>query len=126
MSFIRMLFIWWRGATLGTLVTTWFSGRPVGTDEFGNRYYQNKVGTRRWVLYNGTVEASRVPPDWHGWMHHTFREPPTVAPFKERPWELEHEPNLSGTPGAYRPPGSLAATGVRPPATGDYEAWKPE
>src|SRR5277367_2844777 len=66
MAMLRMIFIWWRGATLGTLVTTWFSGQFVGEDAFGNRYYQNKTGLRRWVLYNGTVEASRVPPDWHG------------------------------------------------------------
>lgn len=125
MAFIRMLFIWWRGATLGTLVNTWLNGRFVGTDKFGNRYYQDKTGRRRWVLYNGTVEASRVPPDWHGWLHHTFKEPPTVAPVKAQAWELEHMPNLSGTPSAYRPRGSLAAQGERPAATGDYEAWEP-
>jgi len=126
MSFIKMLFIWWRGATLGTLWTTWRRGRFVGTDTFGNRYYQDATGKRRWVLYNGTVEASRVPPDWHGWLHHTFKEPPTVTPPKVRPWERGHVPNLSGTPGAYRPPGSLAARSERPAATGDYEAWEPE
>ena len=59
-------------------------GSAVGTDQFGNRYYQNKDGSRRWVIYNGTVEASRVPPDWHGWLHHTYAEPPTKAPFKTR------------------------------------------
>jgi len=121
-----MIFVWWRGATLGTLLTTWMYGRPVGTDKFGNRYYQNKTGKRRWVLYNGTVEASRVPPDWHGWLHHTFKEPPTVDLAKAKSWEKGHVPNLTGTPGAYRPSGSLAATGERPPATGDYKAWKPD
>lgn len=126
MSFLRMLFVWWRGATLGTLVNTWLRGRLVGTDAFGNRYYQNKDGSRRWVLYNGTVEASRVPSDWHGWLHHTFKQPPTVAPLVRRVWEKQSLPNLTGTPAAYRPAGSLAATGVRPPATGDYQAWKPE
>lgn len=126
MSLIRMLFIWWRGATLGTLVTTWWSGHFVGTDTFGNRYYQNATGKRRWVLYNGTVEASRVPPDWHGWLHHTFKDPPTVAPPTVRAWEREHVPNLSGTPAAQRPQGSLAASGERPPATGDYEPWEPK
>ena len=126
MSLLRMIFIWWRGATPGTLWTTWRHGRPVGTDPFGNRYYQTADGKRRWVIYNGTVEASRIPPDWHGWLHHTFKEPPTVTPLKIRSWEKDHVPNLSGTPGAYRPAGSLAAQGVRPAATGDYEAWEPE
>jgi NADH:ubiquinone oxidoreductase subunit len=126
MSFIRMLFAWWHNATFGTLATTWFSGALVGTDKYGNRYYQAKKTGRRWVLYAGTVEASRVPPDWHGWLHHTFKEPPTTAPFKEKSWEKEHQPNLTGTKDAYRPDGSLLAGGVRPKATGDYQPWKPE
>jgi NADH:ubiquinone oxidoreductase subunit len=126
MPFFAMLFGWWRGATYGTLMTTWFSGQKVGTDAFGNRYYQTRDGKRRWVLYTGTVEASRVPPDWHGWLHHTFKEPPTVDAFKPKSWELGHRPNMSGTPGAYRPEGSLARSGIRPAATGDYQAWKPE
>jgi NADH:ubiquinone oxidoreductase subunit len=126
LSLLRMLFIWWRGATLGTLITTWTAGHFVGRDEFGNRYYQTKDGKRRWVLYSGTVEASCVPPDWHGWMHHTFKDPPTVAPFKKKAWEADYIPNLTGTPGAWRPPGSLARGGIRPKATGDYEAWQPK
>jgi NADH:ubiquinone oxidoreductase subunit len=126
MSFIRMLFAWWHNATFGTLATTWFSGAYVGTDKYGNRYYQSKKGSRRWVIYSGTVEASRISPDWHGWLHHTFKDPPTTAPFKERAWEREHQPNLTGTPDAYRPDGSLLRSGERPRATGDYQAWKPE
>ena len=126
MNFFKMIFVWWNGATFGTLLTTWLYGTFVGQDEYGNRYYQNKNGSRRWVLFNGTVEASRVPADWHGWMHHTFKEPPTSAPFKTKAWEAAHKPNLTGTEAAYRPDGSLVLGGVRPPATGDYQAWRPE
>ena len=121
-----MLFSWWKSQTLGTWVQTKLYGSPVGTDDFGNRYYQNKDGSRRWVLYNGTVEASRVPPDWHGWMHHTFAEPPTKAPLRTQSWETPHLPNLTGTDQAFRPEGSLQKSGRRPAATGDYQAWKPE
>ena len=126
MPFVKMLFSWWNSATLGTLLTTWTQGSAVGTDEFGNRYYQNKDGVRRWVIYNGTVEASRVPPDWHGWLHHTFAEPPTKAPLRTQSWETPHLPNLTGTDQAFRPEGSLQKSGRRPAATGDYQAWKPE
>lgn len=126
MSLFKMIFSWWNSATWGTLLTTWLSGNPVGTDDFGNRYYQNKDGSRRWVIYNGTVEASRVPPDWHGWLHHTYAEPPTAAPLKVRAFEMPHQPNLTGTEGAYKPGGSLSRRGLRPPATGDYQAWKPD
>ena len=122
-----MIFAWWNSATFGTLTTTWFSGSLVGTDSNGNRYYQSrKDGARRWVLYSGLVEASRVPAEWHGWLHHTFAEPPTTAPFTLKGWEKDHRPNFTGTPDAYRPDGSLLAAGKRPPATGDYQAWRPE
>ena len=67
-----------------------------------------------------------MPPDWHGWLHYTFDELPTEQPLPRRSWEEDHLPNLTGTPMAWRPKGSLAADGVRPPATGDYEAWRPE
>ena len=110
-----MLFSWWKSQTLGTWLQTKLSGNPVGTDDFGNRYYQNKDGSRRWVIYNGTVEASRVPPDWHGWLHHTYAEPPTRAPLKARAFEQPHQPNLTGTEGAYRPGGSLQKPAVLQP-----------
>ena len=126
MSLFKMIFSWWNSATWGTLLTTWLRGEPGGEDAFGNRYYQNRDGSRRWVIYNGTVEASRVPPDWHGWLHHTYAEPPTKAPLKAKPYEAAHQPNLTGTDAAYRPDGSLSRSGVRPSATGDYHACKPE
>ena len=78
------------------------------------------------MVYEGYAEASKVSPDWHGWLHYTFDEPPTVAPLARRSWEKDHRPNLTGTPLAWRPQGSLADEGIRPAATGDYEAWKPE
>ena len=132
-TFFLRFFTWWNGQTFGTQLWTSLYGERVGEDEFGNVYYRTKGGKidpalgfeRRWVIYNGYAEATRVPPSWHGWLHHTFADPPTVAPFKAKPWEVEHEPNLTGTSLAYRPEGSLWKEGKRPPATGDYEAWKP-
>lgn len=129
--FFKRIFTWWNGATLGALYDIGRRGALVGTDDQGNRYFEERKPSldgrkRRWVIYNGVAEASRVPPDWHGWLHHTFAEPPTVAPFKTKPWEQAHVPNLTGTPGAYRPAGSLDRGGQRKKATGDYQAWTPE
>ncbi|MFC3069861.1 NADH:ubiquinone oxidoreductase subunit NDUFA12 [Phenylobacterium soli] len=132
-SLLKTLFTWWNGATTGIHFTIARRGRFVGQDDYGNRYYEAKDARdsygkhrRRWVIYNGYAEASKVPPDWHGWLHYTFDEPPTVAPLLTKPWEKEHRPNLSGTIYAYRPKGSLARGGERQRATGDYEAWTPE
>ena len=126
MSVFREIFSWWNGQTIGTRWNTWRTGRQVGEDEMGNRYYQSKDGRRRWVIYKGEVEASKVTADWHGWLHHTYEEPPTRAPLPKKTWEKPHSPNMTGTPEAYRPKGSLARDGVRAKATGDYEAWSPE
>jgi len=125
------IFTWWNGATLGASYDIGRRASFVGKDEQGNQYFEEKRPSldgrkRRWVIYHGLAEASRVPPDWHGWLHHTFEEPPTIAPLKKKAFEKPHRPNLTGTIHAYRPPGSLARGGERAPATGDYEAWKPD
>ena len=80
---------------------------------------------RRWVIYDGEVEASRVPPDWHAWLHGLSDQPPSEAPLPAKSWEKPHEANPTGTSGRYLPPGSLAKGGKRPTATGDYEPWRP-
>ncbi len=116
-------------ATIGTRLMTWLRGREVGRDQFGNRYYRGKARSgyrreRRWVMFDGEDEASRVPPEWHAWLHHLVTDvPKDTAP--RYPWQKEHQPNLTGTPAAYRPPGSVLAGGKRDRATGDYEAWTP-
>lgn len=125
-KFFNWLLTWWNGSTPGTVFYTWRFGKFVGEDIFGNRYYQTADKKRRWVIYKGVAEPSQVPAEWHGWLHHTFAEPPTIAPPKVQKWEKEHTPNLTGTPFAYRPPGSLLGAGQRAHATGDYEAWKPD
>jgi len=123
MGLFSELFIWWKGQTLGTRILTWLRGKRVGTDSLGNTYYRDRRD-RRWVIYGGVAEASWVPAEWHGWLHHITDEVPSPE-SQVRPWEQPHRPNQTGGPCAYRPPGSTLAAGHRPPATGDYEAWVP-
>lgn len=128
---LKRIFTWWNGATLGALFDIGRRGAFVGEDEQGNRYYEERRPSiegrkRRYVIYNGLAEASRVSPDWHGWMHHTLDEPPTVQPLKRQKWEKPHEPNLTGTVFAYRPRGSIARGGERQASSADYEAWSPD
>ncbi|MDB5512957.1 MAG: NADH:ubiquinone oxidoreductase subunit, partial [Enterovirga sp.] len=81
---------------------------------------------RRWVVYNGDVDASRVPPGWRGWLAHTYASPPSEEDHAAHAWEKPYLPNMTGTPRAYRPQGSTEAAGMRPAATGDYVAWSPD
>jgi NADH:ubiquinone oxidoreductase subunit len=131
-NFLKQFFSWWSGQTLGLRFYTWRKGEFVGQDEFGNRYYRapsalpQSIAERRWVVYNGYAEASAIPPGWHGWMHHRDANPPAKDSYKPREWEKPHQPNLTGTALAYRPPGSIIGSAKPKPPKPDYEAWKPE
>ncbi len=122
MSFLNQALTWWNGQTVGTRFWTWRRGSRVGQDDLGNIYYEN--GRRRWVIYLGEADASKVAPEWHGWLHHIWDEPPSVRPVPNKPWEKPHQPNLTGTQAAYAPAGSLRR--VAPEPRKDYQAWTPE
>lgn len=133
LNFLKSIFTWWNGATLGARFHIGRRGVFVGQDDMGNRYFEAKDASdsydshkRRWVIFNGYAEASKVPAEWHGWLHYTFDEPPTSAPLARKAWEKDHQPNLTGTIHAYRPQGAIARGGERPRAASDYEAWSPE
>lgn len=116
--------------SIGTKLFTMLNGAEVGTDSQGNRYYRGKrtpkgAKERRWVVYDGKVEASRVPPAWHSWLHHTTDDVPTDDSAKRWDWQTDHVANMTGTPDAYRPPGHVLKGGARDAATGDYEPWQP-
>lgn len=117
-------FTWWNGQTLNTQFFTWRKGVKVGEDDAGNRFYETRDGKRRWVIFNGEAEASRVSPDWHGWLHHTWDQPPTEKPLVRKDWEKPHQENLTGTAAAYAPAGSIRRPD--PVTRKDYEAWSPE
>ena len=130
---IERFFTWWNSTTFGASFTLFRRGaRLVGEDEQGNRYYEESSASgsdgrmRRFVLYHGVAEPSRVPPDWHGWLHHTFETPPTEAPLKRQAWERDHRPNMTGTPLAYHPAGSLVDAADADMVDHGYEAWSPE
>ena len=130
---LLQFFTWWQGETIGTRFHTWRFGERVGTDELGNVYYRVAGGkidkalgfNRRWVIYNGPAEASTIPPGWHGWLHHRVDVPPSDETYVAREWQMAHVPNMTGTPMAYRPPGSLLSHRALPKTDGDYEAWTP-
>ncbi|MSO97611.1 MAG: NADH:ubiquinone oxidoreductase subunit NDUFA12 [Rhodospirillaceae bacterium] len=114
--------------SLGNWLHTKFHGEKVGTDDYGNVYYQSKrrradARFERWVIYKSEPEASKVPAEWHAWLHHTVDEPITTP---SHAWEKPHLPNLTGTAQAYLPPGHDQRGGQRAKAGGDYVAWTPK
>lgn len=125
-NFLIHIFTWWNSQTPGTRFFTWRKGERVGEDEQGNVYYQMRGGERRWVIYNGLAEPSRISADWHGWLHYTVDTPPVDEAYEAKSWQLPHRANYTGTPYALRPGGSLYGGGKRQATSGEYEAWSPE
>lgn len=82
-------------------------GTLVGTDKYGNRYYENPYyfyGRNRWVEYadhlNLEYDGSQIPADWYGWMHYKTDLPPTRDGSRPKyKWMADHSENLSGTKG---------------------------
>jgi NADH:ubiquinone oxidoreductase subunit len=136
MGFFSKIFTWWDGATIGTALFSARNGEHVGTDAQGNKYYRAKSkggarGTsdaieRRWVIYNGANDASRIPPEWHGWIHGQYDQLPESHLPPAKIWEVDYTPNPTGTDAAYRPSGALERGGQRARSANDYEAWTPE
>ena len=110
----------------------WLGGKKIGSDVLGNVYYtkaprRGLKRERRFVLYaNGATDASLVPAEWHGWLHHQSADAPTSINPLRREWQKPHQPNYTGTAAAYVPPGHVQRGAVRDAATGDYQAWTPQ
>jgi NADH:ubiquinone oxidoreductase subunit len=79
-----------------------FSNTKVGKDAMGNSYYCNKKTGKRFVVYKGCAEATKVPANWHSWLHYTINTPPANNQ-QQYSWQIAHTPNQTGTKFAYNP-----------------------
>ena len=115
---------------IGTKIYTWFYGQFVGRDDFGYKYYCNSKNfksesAKRWVIYKGEIEASKIPPHWHAWLHKTVNVPPINYSHKHI-WQKKHIANMTGTVKAYFPNSHpLSRSNNKKNSKKDYEKWKP-
>ena len=119
-NFLKLIFTWWNRQTLGTFIYTLFFGKFIGMDQFGNKYYANSKG-KRWVIYKNEIESSKIPPEWHTWIHSSMLKKP-IQNSNKFVWQKEHEENLTGTEKAYNPDGSLKFNQKK--IIKKYESWK--
>ena len=119
-NFLRQIFTWWHRQTVGTFIYTLFTGKFAGNDQFGNKYYSNSNG-KRWVIYKNNIEASKIPPEWHLWIHYLSKDKP-VDKTSSFSWQKKYEENLTGTERAHKPEGSLATNPKK--NMKKYETWK--
>ena len=114
---LKIIFTWWNKQTFGTFLKTLFFGKFVGSDEYGNKYYQSKKN-ERWVIYSKKIEATRITSDWYLWIHHTINQIPNNTDKKFR-WQKKHLENQTGTDNSFKP-----VKISKNNSTKKYETWK--
>ena len=117
---IKQIFTWWNTQTVGTFINTFVFGKLVGKDESGNKDYKDKKD-KRWVIYNGEINASKIESDWYQWMHYQTNINPSETKISKHPWQKPHSDNKTGTEKAYRP---NKITNKKKDFK-KYESWKP-
>ena len=117
LTIFKEIFTWWNHQTFGTRINTILFGKLVGEDNFGNKYYQTKKG-KRFIIYNGEVDASKIPNEWYSWMHFTPNKIENTHELNKFEWQKPHKPNRTGSNEAYSPKGNTKATEKK------YTTWK--
>ncbi|CAH7668260.1 NADH ubiquinone oxidoreductase subunit NDUFA12-domain-containing protein [Phakopsora pachyrhizi] len=99
-------------------------GTLKGIDQHGNKYYEDPSESflrNRWVDYAvHDYNASQIPPEWHSWMSHVRKDPPTEDPVIQecrQPWQIPHVENLTGTRAAFK---TYSTTAPK------IKTWEPE
>ena len=119
-NFFKTVFTWWNNQTVGTFLFTSIYGIKVGNDSFGNCYYKNKNDSKRWIIYNGEIESSKIPPEWHLWIHRTSEITPENIKFVNYTWIKPHKKNKTGTSESYHPKNSSIEKKAA------YKKWQPD
>ncbi len=114
-----------------TLIEHGPGGELVGVDYNGNRYFEKKgaqIGRDRWVVYGDGADwvhqnPSKVPPEWHAWLHFVSDANPANHEFQPPIYALEGKVQPTMTSGRYMPKGSWENPNRR--SWKKVQAWSP-
>ena len=104
-----------------------------GKDMHGNMYYEDvdtsQHGRHRWVVYHDlwNYNATTVPPEWHGWLHHITDDEPGANPnaFAKPFYAAEPTMTKTGTMDKYQPKGAFIHKRQEMGQWKKYRAWTP-
>ena len=117
LTLLKEIFTWWNRQTLGTRLFTIFSGKLMGEDIYGNKYYKSKKG-KRWVIYKDEIDASKIPNEWYSWIHFTKNKIENIHDLNKYEWQKPHLPNQTGTENSYHPNKNNEQNNKK------YKSWK--
>jgi NADH:ubiquinone oxidoreductase subunit len=78
-----------------------FLAKEVGKDSLGNKYFESffkdYLGrSRRFIKYSGIDEPTKIPVEWHSWIHFLTDKIPSLDNSTYK-WQKLRQPNLTGT-----------------------------
>ncbi len=78
-----------------------FFSKKIGKDELGNTYYesysQDYLGRKkRTVIYKGLAEPTKIPSEWHSWIHFLNDNIPKTHQDRYN-WQKFRQPNHTGS-----------------------------
>lgn len=103
---------------LNSIIFTKIFGVHAGEDLYGNQFYFRKTSEeeKRWVVYKGMYDPSKISDEWHSWLHFIN----DIKPFKSKKTWI---PNTTGTKFSHNSISSIENT---PQTTLQYyESWDP-
>ena len=111
-------------------IYTFFKGDFVGKDQDGNKFHKSNISygvkkEKRWVIYKGDNDPTKIDPNWHAWLHHTTNDIPSKKTRKKFNWQKKITPNYTGTSKAYLQPGHMLNKEKKNKIIKNYESWKP-
>lgn len=116
---LKLIFTWWNRQTFGTYLKTLIFGKFVGSDQYGNKYYQSKKN-ERWVIYAKNIEATKITSEWYLWIHHTIEKAPNPNVNDNKYlWQKKHLENQTGTINKFKPV-KIRKNEIKK----KYESWK--
>ena len=85
-----------------------FRGTEVGEDQYGNKYFELKRvdsfgRKKRYCLYSGLVEASKIAPEWHPFMHYQIEAKEVPKNIRSYKWQKLALPDLTLSDVKYLP-----------------------
>jgi len=85
-----------------------FCGTKIGIDQYGNQYFEVKRTDsfgrkKRFCLYNGTPEASKISPEWHLFMHYQIEAKDVKTNYKQHKWQKPFVPDITLSDAKYLP-----------------------
>ena len=65
---IKQIFTWWNSQTFGTFFYTIFLENLLVKMNWVINIIKIKKA-KRWVIYKGEINASKITTDWYSWIH---------------------------------------------------------